>query len=85
MHFYLLQISYVPVQNDAISVGDPPSGFVVGTSRDVSVIRNLSINSLYNISIFASTSVGPGDVAMETGQTEEDGIRDFDSVTFILA
>ena len=37
------------------------------------IIKNLTINTLYNVSLSAYTSAGRGDIAENQGKTNEDG------------
>ncbi len=55
--------------------GSPTSPHTLVADASSLDITDLTINTEYNVTVVASTAVGPGELATEVGRTDEDGMR----------
>ncbi len=55
--------------------GNPTSPRTLVADAGFLDITDLTINTEYNVTVVASTAVGPGELATEVGRTDEDGMR----------
>ena len=70
---FLLQVEYDIVPGTEGDLGTPGSPHGLPADATALVITELTPNTNYSVTVYASTSVGGGQEAIEVGQTDEDG------------